>query len=665
MTTATREATGARGWPPRVAALLTAFALLLTGAMAGPARAEPANGYGLHQVYWGITDLGRLIIDYRIRHQDVGGGANVAVFQLTRPDGTVEYHGAASVGTVPRAVAIGKVDRWVVKDGRPVFDRTIDVPNMGNKHSEQVVRAALGDADAALVRRGESELKPCQLPTNQCRARLRAQWFSGLTDMNYNYRYGDTVASYTASNGKVRPSSDNRIGVAEKVRRHDQWVKDGRPRSGRRFANESFTTPGSPAAPETGVIGALTGAQKTGGIDFSSLELRYLADPPPGGDQGIRFSFTGKPTTSATKADVGRAVTLQASDAFFVWLSLRPSQFWVNLNPDEPDRIVDPKLGTTDVGRIMLQSDLQMKKTVAKLIHPNRPAGAKYWAALRGDTKCVGMRQWIVPGPTTVHEDEGQLYILDAPLVVKMESDYTRAKGVGGVGNCGNQSAADTKHNEKVYRSRILPQMQKAVNTAPEYAELRRIYLSRVAAQWYVQRSAEQDTIYSDLVGSGDVTAWPARRKWSPKQVFDAYVRSYTKGEFTVKRKTRKGNYIYTYTYVYGGVDFGVVGYSNLDRGTFDTRFQGLPGQVAQSMQRPTADGNGELWFGSRAEPPVRVAEPTPPTVAAFSGAAKAIAIALLVVCPLLVVGAVLTVVLVVRRSSRRRPAARATGPVS
>ena len=79
------------------------------------------------------------------------------------------------------------------------------------------------------------------------------------------------------------------------------------------------------------------------------------------------------------------------------------------------------------------------------------------------------------------------------------------------------------------------------MNTAPEYADLRRVYVSRVAAQWYRERSQTKDTAYSDLIDTGDAGNWPLRESWTPKQVFDKYVKSYTKGEFNVTHRTRKG----------------------------------------------------------------------------------------------------------------------------
>ena len=115
------------------------------------------------------------------------------------------------------------------------------------------------------------------------------------------------------------------------------------------------------------------------------------------------------------------------------------------------------------LGASLLEADLQMKKTVAALIHPDTALGGQFWAQLGdSDESCLSMRQWIVPAPATVREDGNALYIIDAPLNVKMESDYV--KNVGGVlDSCPQQSKSIQDHNEAVFRSLILPQIVKAV----------------------------------------------------------------------------------------------------------------------------------------------------------------------------------------------------------
>lgn len=351
-------------------------------------------------------------------------------------------------------------------------------------------------------------------------------------------------------------------------------------------------------ATESGEVDASDLAETTkplGGVDFSTLELRYISDTFTGA-AGVKYAYHVDPDPTQKVSFGGAKAAKLAADSFFTWLALPESAFTVNLNPEEPDRIVDEQFGRTDAGRVLLQADFEMKKTVAKLIHPDSKAGLSFWEQLRGEQRCISMREWIVPTPATVRDNGTELFILDAPLDVKMETEY---KKLSGADNCPGQATADTQHNEQVYRSLILPQVVKAVNTAPEYADLRRVYASRVAAQWYRDRSATKATAYKSIVGSGDITPWVTRTGWKPRDTFDAYVKSYRDGEFTVKHTTRSGNTIYTNTYVYGGVDFTATPTSNVSADVLAAQHPGVSDAVSDVSGGPVSDHAGEFWFGN------------------------------------------------------------------
>lgn len=342
--------------------------------------------------------------------------------------------------------------------------------------------------------------------------------------------------------------------------------------------------------------GFAAGARDTGGIDFTRLELRYLADPGPG--NGLRYAFQAPVAVSGKGSSLtGLADARKASDSFFTWLQLEPSTFWVNLNPNEPDRIIDSGLGRTDTGRVLLEADLMLKKTTGKLIHPDTTLGASYWRSLSGE--CTSFRTWIVPAPATVYAKGDELHILKSPLNVQMESQYVKQRGGSGAVSCPQQSAQVQEHNESVFRRMILPRVVKAVNTAPEYADLRRVYLSRVAAEWYRELSLRKTTTYGEIIDAGDVDAYVTRENWKPRDTFDAYVRSYTKGEFKVTHRTRKGDYIYTNTYIYGGVDFTNVRFTSLSDDQMRTSWPTLAQNVGQSLDEPTRDrAKGQVWLG-------------------------------------------------------------------
>ncbi|MFH8612904.1 hypothetical protein ACH4D5_36080 [Streptomyces sp. NPDC018029] len=352
----------------------------------------------------------------------------------------------------------------------------------------------------------------------------------------------------------------------------------------------------SPPKPGGLAQGLAAGARDAGGIDFTRLELRYLADPGPG--NGLRYAFQA-PVEASSKGSplTGLANARNASDSFFTWLQLNPSTFWVNLSPNEPDRIIDSRLGRTETGRVLLEADLMLKKTTGKLIHPDTGRGTEYWQSLSG--KCTSFRTWIVPAPATVYAKGDELHILKSPLDVQMETQYLKQHDGPGKATCPQQSAQVQEHNESQFRRMILPHVVKAVNTAPEYAELRRVYLSRIAAEWYRELSLRKSTTYGSMIDDGDVDAYVTREKWKPRDTFDAYVRSYTKGEFQVTHRTRKDDRVYMKTYIYGGVDFTDVRLTSLGADRVESSWPGLTRSVSRSLDEPTRDrGKGQAWLG-------------------------------------------------------------------
>ncbi len=118
-----------------------------------------------------------------------------------------------------------------------------------------------------------------------------------------------------------------------------------------------------------------------GGIDFTTLDLRYIGKGK--GGKGLDYAFSAKTVEDEYAAGWGgQEKGNLISDAFFTWLALDPSTFWVNLNPDEPDRIIDAKFGSTDAGRVLLEADLELKHDIFKAMDPKTDAGRDFMNAL-------------------------------------------------------------------------------------------------------------------------------------------------------------------------------------------------------------------------------------------------------------------------------------------
>ena len=71
----------------------------------------------------------------------------------------------------------------------------------------------------------------------------------------------------------------------------------------------------------------------------------------------------------------------------------------------------------------------------------------------------------------------------------------------------------------------IVPEVKKQINSAPQYADLRRVYTSRVAAEWIRQQDAKKPTDFHKIINSNDVTRWPLRgenKNWDRNDVFQS-----------------------------------------------------------------------------------------------------------------------------------------------
>ncbi|MCA1222427.1 hypothetical protein [Streptomyces sp. 8L] len=352
---------------------------------------------------------------------------------------------------------------------------------------------------------------------------------------------------------------------------------------------------------ESGLSGALS-SPTYGGVDFSSLQLRYLSDRA---GSGVRYAFSAKAAQKGREQDsrTGASALVESMADLRTWLVLSPDTFWVNLNPDQPDRVIDTKLGRTNAGRALLEADWRMKQTEGKLLDPKTSFGAEYWRRLgiSSEQVCYSSRMWIVPGDVEVREDGDSLYVLKATLDVKAE-----AEDVAGLGQAScNADPAETARDERLEQDMMVPKIVKAVNTDADYAPLRRAFLARVVAQWIRDRhAAGHSTSFDKLIGSGDVGPASLHGSWQPKQVYDSYLHSINDGDFTYKQTTRVGNTMVTYVMRTGGVDWTELPSKKLSPAQMDRELPHLPKTVERAAREPATASDGSVWLADEAAAP-------------------------------------------------------------
>ena len=569
----------------RLAAVLLLLWALVGGLPAGPAFAgravaalsavdpgcPPATADG--QVVYGCNELSRNLQRARLW------------LQQNKPPGTTDKlfknAGASNYG-----IARLQDGTYVIGYSDNVAHSEERLLDQMNGTSRRIVfdpatgRVSYQAPKASPIVEGFSELEPC---ANKCDPKLRS---AGVREKftyswQWNGREGDTPDDVKA----IRDRSNN-AKTGYKALALRQLKANGAP--GRINIPENVRSGIGESAQR------ISGPGRPGGIDFSSVQLRYVSD----GTAGNLYSFKAPATPGKPSTD-GTGAIYDAYTAMNVWMTVQPSKFWVNLNPDEPNRVIDADLAQTDVGHVLLHSDLVLKESGTKLLDPNQPIGREFWARMEaaGLTKFC-KRDWIVPKQATVRESGSELYILDAPLEVKTEGDDFQMPGSDFT--CPSDSKAATA----IYRAVIVPELTRLVNESPEYTDLRRVYISRVAAEWYRQRMAKDGTAADFGIDSNNVDTLEAIEPWNPRDIYDQYLKELNSVTYT----TPDG-----FVVTAGGVDFTQpVKVDTLNDGDFKQQYPALPSTVQKSLTEVTRTTDEKDAFNGGADQLPAIT--TPPT---------------------------------------------------
>lgn len=342
------------------------------------------------------------------------------------------------------------------------------------------------------------------------------------------------------------------------------------------------------------------GFGRPGGVDFSTLELNYVGNAEPG--EGIGYSFRADyvPDEDEAPGWGGEQAIRLASDAYFTWLALTPDKFWVNLNPDQPEEVMDDGFASTDAGRILLEADLEMKRDWWRVLDNRTEAGEAYWerAPQVDGLPCMPqVRLWITPRPAQVREQDGGIYILDAPLRMQVEQQDLSTQPPGERNPCLDMTDEQNDRGVSLARRYIVPEVEELINDGEAYKDLRTVYRSRVAAEWVRQQDAERKTDFRSIIDSNDVSRWPLRapnKDWDKNELWEEYLDSYLHGEFEVEVPGYDGE---TYIAMVGGVDFSKAPKRNITRLRFNAENPRLDTTTRTSLEAETAYRSTETAY--------------------------------------------------------------------
>jgi len=272
------------------------------------------------------------------------------------------------------------------------------------------------------------------------------------------------------------------------------------------------------------------------------------------------------------KGNPGNSPTLEIENStktllnyFFIGISLPNDSFWVNLRPDSPQDIIDPYLGQTDIGKILLEADLQLKKDTAGFTSPQTSEGKEYWGKLykkagelfAGENVSIPTltRPWIVPNEIIIRESTDNAYIYKATLKVMLEQDYLKDSSAYSFKD--DRLKILNEYSSQLMRELIIPKLTKEVNVSKRYAPLRQVYYSLILAQWFKQKFYGKSGLYSWLIDKRNLTNLTSKTAWDKQNYFQQYKNSFQQGEYNIKESANTSQGQSMRSYMSGGISFG------------------------------------------------------------------------------------------------------------
>lgn len=280
---------------------------------------------------------------------------------------------------------------------------------------------------------------------------------------------------------------------------------------------------------------------------------------------------------------------------FFTGITVPDENFWVNLNPLQPDNVLSGVLRYTDVGRLFMEIDLKLKKDAARFTDPQNEIGRAYWdevyRRLRNEGQSnyqvpVSQRLWIIPDKADVYEKGNSATIVQAKLRVCLESEYLRRnrdiaivndmRTVDRVGDIASDAMNEI----------VIPAIEYQVNYSKDYASLRQVYNALILAEYYKQRYCGKNGPYSGYIDRSYMDNLEAKVPWSGKHIFEEYVHSYKSGEYSRYQNEWDGIYGQVSRHYFSG---GIL--CNLRNVLSISNIQ------APTSEIPAYDF-GQIWFG-------------------------------------------------------------------
>ncbi len=230
---------------------------------------------------------------------------------------------------------------------------------------------------------------------------------------------------------------------------------------------------------------------------------------------------------------------------FLAAMTISEDKSWVNLSPNESDRIIPDLLGQTQMGKQMLEQDYLLKQLSASLTNPQEELGKKFWDAVyKRAFELYGKSEvplntfnkiWIVPHKAVVLEKDGHAFISESHLKVMLADEYEETLGAGRstLEKATRLQPPTSNVSSDIFRSTILPVIEKEVNEGKNFAPVRQIYNSVILATWY-KISLKETLLTKVYADKGKIKGIEIAERDVKQKVYDQYLEAFRRGVYTI-----------------------------------------------------------------------------------------------------------------------------------
>ncbi len=263
----------------------------------------------------------------------------------------------------------------------------------------------------------------------------------------------------------------------------------------------------------------------------------------------LQFDFIVDRGQDKLSGDALKGETQKLLKYFLAAMTIPDNDSWVNLSPYEGDRIIPDMLGSTDMGKQMLEQDYLLKQLSASLTNPQEEIGKKFWDTVykkayeKFGTTSIPIntfnKVWIVPDRALILEEDGYVFIGESHLKVMLDQDYTslkenlKSEKLSGKNVSQDKAEALSSVSSEVVRQIILPELEKEINEGKNFAAVRQIYHSVILATWYKQ-NLKNSLLGKIYVDKSKIAGVNIGEKDLKQKVYEQYLAAFRKGVYNL-----------------------------------------------------------------------------------------------------------------------------------